>query len=183
MDPKKQKIAEAAHRLFLRHGFRKVTISDIAEACEMSRPSLYAAFANKEAVLGDLVNRQREELAIETAKRLQRKKNLKDRLEIIFGTWILEPFASVIDSENAIELLSMCASYVPDAIGDLYAHFERQLLEVLEPEMKGRRSLTAADLAHIMALATKGLKTSSASLAELRRMTDGLIAMALSAVR
>ncbi len=183
MDPKQQRITDAAYRLFLRHGFRKVTMSDIADASELSRPSLYAAFANKEAVLGALVNRQREELAAETAKRLQRKKNLKDRLEAIFATWILEPFAGVVDSENANELLTTCAAHVPDAIGDLYAHFERQLLEVLAPEVKGRRTLSAADLAHIMALATKGLKASTATLAELRRMTDGLIAMALAAVK
>ena len=70
---------------------------------------------------------------------------------------------------------------------ELYARFEKQLITVLKPvmnnESKRRRgNMSARDLAHIVALATRGLKASSTSLAELRRMTDGLITMMVATV-
>jgi hypothetical protein len=40
--------------------------------------------------------------------------------------------------------------------------------------------MTARDLVHIMTLATKGLKATTTTLTKLRRMTDGLIAMAVA---
>ena len=51
-------------------------------------------------------------------------------------------------------------------------------------ELPGKRNgMTARDLAHVMTLATKGLKASTATVAELRRMTDGLIATAIATTR
>jgi hypothetical protein len=54
----------------------------------------------------------------------------------------------------------------------------------VKSEVTGKRNgMTARDLAHLMTLATKGLKASTATVAELRRMTDGLIAMAIATTR
>ncbi len=182
MEDKELKIIEAAMRLFLRHGYRKVTMSDIAEASEISRPSLYAVFSNKEAVFSALVKVQIEENYVETKKHLESRKNLKERLDCIFEIWILKPFASVIDSENAKDLLSNCSTYSPDAIANMYARFEEQIIEVLEPEIRKKRDLSTQDLAHILMLATKGLKASTETLPELRRMIDGLISMTLATI-
>lgn len=129
-----------------------------------------------------LVKLQTEKNYIETKKHLENEKNIKKRLECIFDIWIIKPFASVIDSENAQDLLSNASTYVSDAMAHLYARFENQILEVLEPEIKNKWDLSAQDLAHILMLATKGLKASTETLPELRRMTDGLISMTLATV-
>ncbi len=179
METKADRIATAAFRLFHQHGFKKVTMSDIAEAAEMSRPTLYAAFSSKEAIFGAIAARQSARCDAEVAAKLPRAKSLESQLSLILDIWILEPFASVIDSPNALDLLGNFAVYAPEACADLYARFEAHLLAVLAPAMKGKRAMTARDLAHIMMLATKGLKASTSSLAELRRMTSGLIAMAV----
>lgn len=181
-NPKQQKITDAAYKLFMRHSYRKVTMSDIAEASEMSRPSLYAVFANKEAVLTALIDLQIKS-GNEAHAQLDRKKTLKDKLSFIFDIWIITPFESVINSENGIELIKHCADYVPNAVTNLYANFEKQIIDVLEPEISKKSGISAEDIAHIMMLATRGLKASTDNLPELKRLTNGLIAMTLAAVK
>jgi AcrR family transcriptional regulator len=180
-DDKQAKILAAAYRLFHQHGFRKVTMSDIAEAAEMSRPSLYAAFANKEAVFGAIGRQHKAHAELLLAERLPKAHSLRAKLEVLFAVWIVEPFASVVDSPAGLDMLGNAAIYAPEAVAETYARFEQHLVAILKAELTGKRNgMTARDLAHIMTLATKGLKATSTSVAELRRMTDGLIAMAIA---
>ena len=51
---RKEQILEAARRLFQERGFLNVTISDIAEAVELSIGSLYLYFKNKEDLYAGL---------------------------------------------------------------------------------------------------------------------------------
>ncbi len=118
----------------------------------------------------------------ETAAKLPRARTLKAQLAAIFEIWIVAPFASVIDTENGRDLMASIETYVPAGIETFYQRLTACLLAVLEPAMSpgaGKRAVAARDLARILALASKGLKVSSASVAELRRMIDGLIAMAV----
>ncbi len=184
MEPKEQKILVAAYRLFNQHGFRKVTMSDIADAAEMSRPSLYAAFANKEAVFSAIGVQHNARAEASLAERLPKATSLRARLEVLFAVWIIEPFASVVDSPAGLDMLGNAAEYAPDAVAKTYERFEHHLLTLLKMELTSKRNgMTARDLAHIMTLATKGLKASTSTVAELTRMTDGLIAMAIATTR
>lgn len=176
--PKEQRILDVAFELFARHGFKKVTMSDLAEAADMSRPTLYAAFPNKEAVLEALGKAHCEKADAQTAADLPRLKTTEKKLRRLFEIWILEPFASIVDEPNGLDMLNI-GVYAPAAHDDVYGRFQKQLLAILEPEMKGA-TMSAKDLAHIVTMATKGLKASSTSLKELERLTNGLIAMAIA---
>ena len=184
MDARADRILDAAYVLFAQHGFKKVTMSDIAEASEMSRPTLYAAFASKEEVFGGIAARQIVRSEAELVLRLQKARTLEARLGALFDIWIVEPFASVIDSPAALDLLGNAAVYAPKECGELYARFEKHLATLLEEEKSGgKKRLGPKDLAHIMMLATRGLKGTTTSLKELKRLTDGLIAMAIATLR
>src|SRR5207249_6191686 len=56
-DPNRQRIVEAARVHFFNHGFRSVTMDDLAEELGISKKTLYAYFPGKfdllEAVLAD----------------------------------------------------------------------------------------------------------------------------------
>ncbi len=183
MESKEVKIIESAKRLFVKHGYQKVTMSDIAEAAEMSRPSLYSAFSNKEDVFSAILYKQESDFKTETSIHLAQKKSVQAKLEFIFDLWILKPVASVVDSENGRDLIANCAKYAPAATASMYAQFEQHLFEVLDPEIKRKKPLSAKDLAHLLMLATKGLKASTPAFSELERLVDGLIAMTLSAIK
>ena len=116
----------------------------------------------------------------ELATKLPRAKSLEARLSLVFEWWIVGSAGSVLDSPNGIDLLANAAVYAPEACSEIYVRFEAHLRDRLQPEMPRRRGMTARDLAHIMMLATKGLKSSATSLSELRRMTNGLVAMAVA---
>ncbi len=182
MEPKRDKILGAAIRLFGQLGFKKVTMGDIAEAAEMSRPTLYAAFPGKEAIVGAIGARQIEHSDEEMVRRLPRAKTLEARLTVMFDVWITEPFASMVDEPNGLDLMGNWAQYAPEASARHYELFAARLEELLAPSMHGGGAgMTAKDLAHILTMATKGLKASTSSLAEMRRMTAGLVATAVAA--
>lgn len=178
MDPKERRITEAAMRLFHRHGYRKVTMMDIAAESGMSRPSLYAAFANKEAVFSALMDDHCRVNAAKADAVVAGTGSLRAKLEALFEIWILEPFASVAGSENGADLLANSTVYAPEASTALYHRFREQLLEVLKPEMAERGGMSAGDLAHFLMMAVRGLKATTATEDELRRLTTTLIAMA-----
>jgi AcrR family transcriptional regulator len=180
MDAKERKITDAAQRLYHRHGYRKVTMMDIAAEVGMSRPSLYASFPNKEAIFGALVARHAGEHEEEAARVTAGIRGLRERLEMLFEIWILRPAATVIGSENGADLLANVGVYAPEATAGLYARFERQLREILQPAMAADGDLSAADLAHILMMATRGLKATTGTLEELRRLIRGLITMAVA---
>ena len=183
MESKEDKILFAAQKLFFRHGLRKVSMSDIAEAADMSRPSLYAAFTNKEAVILGIIHQHIEMNHAETAKLLQGKKTLKAQLNCLFDVWIIRPFASAIDSEGGREMMATIGEFSPKGIDEIYATFEKYVIEILRPVVKKDASLSVKDLAHILAMATKGLKASSSSTAELERLVGGLVSMTLAMVK
>jgi AcrR family transcriptional regulator len=182
METKETKIVHAAQKLFFRHGLKKVSMSDIAEAAELSRPSLYAVFSNKEAVIAALLNIHVERNHEETMKRLASQKSLRGQLEILFKIWIIDPFDSAIDTEGGKEMMATISEYAPEEFAVVYTDFEKYVVEVLKAQMKVQGDLSAKDLAHILTMATKGLKASSGSLAELKRLVDGLVSMTLAVV-
>jgi AcrR family transcriptional regulator len=185
MDPREDRIINAAFDLFLRHGYRKVSMSDIAAASAMSRPTLYAAFENKEAIFATLVRRSCAQNDAATALRLPAvaAQGLTAQLACLFDIWVIEPAASVIDSVNGVDMMSNCGTYAPEALAAIYARLEAHLAAVLAPAMRSGQQLTAGDIAYILRVATTGIKASADNLPDLRRVVAGMITMAVATVQ
>lgn len=174
--PKHEKIAEITYQLILKHGYRKVTMSDIAKACSLSRPTVYAAFANKEAVVEFLIEQHIEHCRAESANRLAQAKTLHEKLTVICDVWITEPAASVVDNENGVDLMANISIYVPK-IKSVYEDFEKLTLKLLKAETDVRSAASHKDLAKVFALSVQSLKASTKNIAELRRLINVLIAV------
>lgn len=71
IDTKKELILKTAREILARNGFAKTTLDDIANALGMKKSSLYYYYSNKEALLEDVMNRERDNfcLLIEDALR------------------------------------------------------------------------------------------------------------------
>jgi AcrR family transcriptional regulator len=182
MDQKETRILDAAFALFYQHGYRKVTMSDIAEASQMSRPTLYTAFAGKEDIFGGLVARQRARCEEATRQRLPAATGLAAQLACLFEIWVVEPAASVIDSPNGIDMMANCGIYAPQALAAIYAALEAQLKVVLAGAMRSEHAMSAADLAYILRVATTATKASADNLPALRHVVAGMITMAVATV-
>lgn len=173
-------IEATALKLFIRHGFRKVTMSDIAEACKISRPSLYAVFSNKEAIFASIVTSWAHERLARAEHALLQKAGAKARLECIFEVWVIEPFPLVLDSENAAELSRCAPIFAPEATAFVWQTVESQIAETLHMESGGRRRASITELAHVLTLAAKAAEFVCENVPELRRLAKGLIGMTLA---
>ncbi len=60
MGKAKERILQAALRLFAQRGFQGVSVRDIAQALDLTPPALYAHFASKQEVLEAILHRMEE---------------------------------------------------------------------------------------------------------------------------
>lgn len=183
MSPKDLRITNTALELFYRYGYRKVSMSDIAHACRMSRPTLYASFENKEAIFTSLLELHRARKEIATAVLLPTANGLKAKLACLFDIWILEPITSVIGSPTGVDMMSNCSIYAAAALTDVYDCFEAHLVKVLTPTGHARRVLDARNIGYVLRTAIASMKLSADNLPQLQRMITGLIAMAVATAR
>ena len=181
-ESKTYSILREAQRLILKHGYEKVTRTDVADGCGISRPTLYKSFPNKESIIVGLIEEALEQSKSETALLMTKKGSLKSKLEAFFDIWTIQPAASVIDLESGRDILMNVASYAPAAVEKHYRVFESTLATLIKSEVKKRKDISPEDLAHILTLASKGLKASTGDLKDLKRMIAGLIAITVAAV-
>lgn len=178
------RILEVAHRLILRFGYRNVSMKDIAEECRISRPTLYKSFQSKEAIIEGLIEQQFIDcLAVTENLAAGSNLPLQVRLEIFFETWIIEPTVLAIETDAGRDLLLNVEHYVPAAVAGHYRHLEAHLREIIEPDLGDRGVVCADNLARILMLAAKALKSSSHSLGERRALVSSLIAMAVASTQ
>jgi AcrR family transcriptional regulator len=180
---KESEIAEVALKLFLRHGFRKVHMSDIATACKISRPSLYAAFTNKDDVLRWIIQSWIEDNLAASELRLKTLSDTKARLECIFDIWVIKPYVLAQGSENAAELSNCAPVSAPLTAAQAWQEVEKLIARVLQQECSKKRGRVEKDLAWVLAQLAKSVKMTSANAEELRRVCDGIIAMTVAELR
>jgi Bacterial regulatory proteins, tetR family len=54
---KTEHLIATARKVFLRYGYRRVTMGDLAESAQMSRPALYLVFPSNEQIFTEVVSR------------------------------------------------------------------------------------------------------------------------------
>ncbi len=63
-DTKKELILKTARELLAKNGFAKTTLDDIAQALGMKKSSLYYYYTNKDALIEDVMNRERDNFCL-----------------------------------------------------------------------------------------------------------------------
>ena len=77
---KEEQVLTAARSVFMRYGFKRATMSDLADAAQMSRPALYLIFSSKEEVLRSLVTQIFNELLCDVREGLSKHDRVADKL-------------------------------------------------------------------------------------------------------
>ncbi|MCX7831320.1 MAG: TetR/AcrR family transcriptional regulator [Actinobacteria bacterium] len=81
---KRQKIMEAALKVFAEKGFYLASIDEIAEKSQISKGGLYFYFPSKRDLFVSLINEYGERLIKRVEKRSKESKSYKEKIEIIF---------------------------------------------------------------------------------------------------
>ena len=72
---KKRYIVEKAREVFVEKGFKKVTMKDIVEACDISRGGLYLYFENTSQIFMEVLRMESEEAAAAAQERMNARRD------------------------------------------------------------------------------------------------------------
>ncbi len=183
MDVKKRdKVLTAALNIFLRYGFKRVTMNDIAEAAGISRPALYLVFSSKEEIFKGVYEHWVKETLAEIESKIAPLKTPEEKLRAAFELWTVRPFEMMIASSEMTELLECAFEFAQDSVKQGYRSFEKILLPILKSHSKfqtGKTKVSVEKTAHILSSAVRGFKVAAKDAPEIRSMIKELLNLTL----
>jgi AcrR family transcriptional regulator len=149
---------QAAFPLFLRFGYRKTSMDELARAAGISRQGLYLRFPNKKALFIAMVDYLCERVEQQLGPAFSADPpDLVAAFDAYLGAFV----ASGSTPAAADEMVQAATSFRGERLQALELSFRTQLVEALRPH--ARAGLSAQDLASILSAASHGFKYSSES--------------------
>jgi AcrR family transcriptional regulator len=162
--PQREAILKAATATFLRYGFKKTSMDDVAQAAGVSRQGLYLYFDTKDLLFREALQYLVSHM-ISTARSVAEDGNLslRDRLLGVFEAVHGSAFQSA-SPEHAFELLQSAQS----ADGALLVQLDRDLMEIVAALLAEagaadrweEAGVTVAELSEQLLMSAKGIKAS-----------------------
>lgn len=155
-------ILEAATGVFLRYGFKKTSMDDLARAAGLSRQGLYLHFATKEALFKEALLRLVE--AIRASGRAALARGDLDIEARILGAFEAVHAASIghAGAQHTSELLETAAALVGPVVEEMEQAFVADVARALKGAGVAARwkgaGLSAKDLAEHLHAASYGVK-------------------------
>lgn len=179
-EAKKAKVIEAAEASFLRYGYRRVTMGDIASAAGLSRPALYLHFCNKETIFEAVLRAFMARAIEEVRAGLAQPGTVEDQLRFAFDVWAVRPFGLLAAAPDAKELIDCGFEFARGAIHQGTEAFEAELVAILAPRLGSNPGAgSPQDVARILTRAVQGFKQTATSPEELRTMIHSLLNLVL----
>ena len=163
-DAKFDHILDAALPVFVRHGFRKASMADIARAAGISRASLYLSFNSKEDLFRAGSTRAHARTMRDVEAALSGAGDVFGRMETAMAVFQRELIAPFAGSADAIELFDVNIALAKDitlaARARLVALLAQALSDAETAGMINLGSLQArpADVAGVIVAAIDGIK-------------------------
>jgi AcrR family transcriptional regulator len=162
---KRQRAVEAGARMFLRFGFARTTMGDIARAAGMSRPALYLVFCGKEEVFEAVVEQWIEDSLARIAAGLADRATLGEKLRFACEVWCVEGLELALANPEVRDMSGL------PAVRKSYDRFAACLTDILgEAADRSGLGVVAGDLARVIVAAMQGFKQSVRSGEEMRRL-------------
>ncbi|MDB6079856.1 MAG: bacterial regulatory s, tetR family protein, partial [Akkermansiaceae bacterium] len=181
-DEKAERVLAAALPVFMRYGYKRTTMGDIAESAGISRPALYLIFPSKEEIFSAGLAQVFAGKVVEIRAGLGSRGTLMEKLLFALEIWCVQPFEMILASPDARDLLESGYAFAAEVVQGAFAEFETVLVELLGPAVKAQSGvkLPAARIAHILTTAPVGFKQAAASADQLREMIAALVTMVLA---
>jgi len=182
-ETKKSKILTAARSVFLRYGYKRVSMNDIAEAAGVSRPALYVLFRNKEEIFVAVFMQWVDETVAVCIQEMEKCGTSEQKLMCAFEIWAVHPFEMVMRSPEAKELIECSFTFAQDSLRQGYKVFEAAIVPVvasLAERHPAKAYMAPEQIAHVLASAVRGFKQTTAKPAELRLLIERLLVLSFS---
>ncbi|MDP2803154.1 MAG: helix-turn-helix domain-containing protein [Phreatobacter sp.] len=125
------RIRNAALETFLRFGFRKTTMNDIAERAGMSRPALYLLFPNKEAVFRAVIAGMAEDALADIRLALPGLGGRREKLRYVLDRWCVNGYALAMSTPQARDLVDGCIEVGREEMAAAFKALEQMIVEIL----------------------------------------------------
>lgn len=172
---------------FTNYGFKRTSMDDIARAASVSRPTLYAYFKNKQAILLAVSEGIHEATLANIELALTSPDSLSQRLLAGFEAWT-EPYTSILfGSPHGAELIGAGSAVASDISAEARARFHTLLAGCLKAAQKAgeielkKASLSFDDAAELLILSLNGLSASGADSAAHTKRLKNLVRVFLRA--
>ena len=177
---RRDRIVEAATGVFLRYGYARTTMGDIADAAGISRPALYPLFPKKEDIFASVISQLNEEKLQEFRIAFSRLRSLDRKLHLCCEDWGAHGFDLVQIHPDAKDLFDLEFPAVQKIYSD-FAKFVAELIAdtVNSSAFKGQSEHLARNLVFSM----RGLKEAARSGSDMRRMIALSVDTLLAAIR
>lgn len=164
---KREQVVQRAIAVFLRYGYARATMADIARAAHIARQTLYSLFSDKEEIFAAVVDAMVTNKLAEIRSGLATRSTLEARLRFACESWGAEGYDLVKAHPDAKDMFDLGFKSVCDS----YSAFEDLLVEIVrEPLRTSGLKISARDLAHVIAFAIRGFKDTAKDGKEVRRM-------------
>lgn len=179
---RRQRILKAALDVFMRYGYRRTTMDDIAREVGKSRPALYLSFPSKEALLIGVVEMGFDETFRAIEAGLPGQGSLSAKLRYVFELWSVRPFELVARSPAASELMN--GDYT--VANEVFARGAKRLAAILSELIRAAVAdpdalqPSAEVRARIMIAAAHGYKNVARDTQELRAFVHDLVGMTVA---
>lgn len=165
-DSKRDRAVIAAADIFMRYGFARTTMGDIARAAEMSRPALYLLFPGKEEVFEAAVLHLTEFRMAEIRSALIGVEGLDERLFTVCDLWLVQVYALKITTSDASDMDDLSFPVVRKVYADLQA----LIAEVIEEAGAVALPATPLQLARNLVYGVRGLGATATDPEDMRAM-------------
>jgi AcrR family transcriptional regulator len=177
---RREKVIQAAIQTFLRYGYARTTVADIAQAAGLSRPTLYLTFPDKDAIFNAVVDAMVKNKLDEISRGLKRHTRFEAKLRFACEAWGAEGFDLVQAHPDAKDMFDLGFASVCNG----FSAFETLLTEMLsEPLSQSALNVNAGELARTIVFAIKGFKEIARDGAEIRRMIRVHVAVVAAALQ
>ncbi len=182
-ETKKNKVLMAAQSVFLRYGYKRVNMNDIAVAASISRAALYVLFKNKEEIFSGVILQWVDEAIAEIQVETAKAATPQEKIKLAFEIWSVRPFQMMMNSPEAKEILDCSFEFAQAALKQGYERFETAIVPILallaeRPPAKAQISPERA--AHVLASAVGGFKQTAASADEMRQLIHELLLLSFN---
>jgi len=159
-----ERVVSAAQQIFIKYGYRRTTMGDLAEAGEISRPALYLLYANKEEIFRAVITRYYENAEKLAYKRIESSEDVEQQLKGVMQTWVVEPFIEINRSPEAGEIYEAGYAFADDLRDQFSQIYMKQVESVLHNsslvhlKTVQQHGLSIRRVAEMMVHSTLGLK-------------------------
>lgn len=177
---KEERIIEAAIDIFLRYGYARTTMGDIAQGARISRPALYLVFPRKEDIFAAVIRRIGDTKLQELGTALPGLPTLAQRLHFCCEQWAGHGYDLTQAHPDAEDVFDL--AFVP--VREMYAALEAFLAAILAESLAASElQCTPQELARILIFAMRGFRTIASDGAHMRQMIALQVDVIVAALR